>query len=177
MADVPPDKTATVTPGWAAGRINDVAIDYFCLLGDATNAEGWVPMTIDPASRSQHWIDGTPLAGAPVDVAATFDGAMWRSTKIDPAFNLIGVKLRGGFTMPRHHQSLRQLVIVFGGELRVEHGGDEARTVGPGQFFVISAAMPYTVTAGPSGATFVETWPEPVTKLETYWHDHGWVAR
>ena len=101
-----------------------MAIDYFCLLGDATNAEGWAPMTIDPASPSQHWIDGTPLAAAPVDVNATFDGAMWRSTKIDPAFNLIGVKLRGGFTMPRHHQSLRQLVIVFGGELRVEHGGD-----------------------------------------------------
>ena len=95
-------------------------------------------MTIDPTSRSQHWIDGSPLADAPVDVAATFDGAMWRSTKIDPAFNLIGVKLRAGFTMPRHHQSLRQLVIVFGGELRVEHGGED-RTVGPGQFFVISA--------------------------------------
>ncbi len=51
------------------------------------------------------------------------------------------------------------------------------RTVGPGQFFVIDAAMPYTLTAGADGATFVETWPEPVTKLETYWHDHGWVAR
>jgi quercetin dioxygenase-like cupin family protein len=153
-----------------------VAIDYFCLLGDATNAEGWTPMTIDPAGRSQHWIDGTPLDAAPVDVAATFDGAMWRSTKIDPAFNVIGVKLRGGFTMPRHHQSLRQLVIVFGGDLRVEHG-DEERTVGPGQFFVISAAMPYTLTAGAEGATFIETWPEPVTKLETYWHDFGWVHR
>ena len=154
-----------------------MAIDYFCLLGDATNAEGWTPMAIDPASPSQHWIDGTPLATAPVDVAATLDGAMWRSTKIAPSFNIIGVKLRGGFTMPRHHQSLRQLVIVFGGELRVEHGADEERTVGPGQFFVISAAMPYTLTAGADGATFIETWPEPVTKLETYWHDHGWIAR
>lgn len=175
MADVPPDKTATVTPPGAAGRINGVAIDYFHLLGDATNAEGWTPMMIDPASRSQHWIDGTPLAKAPVDVAATFEGAMWRSTKIDPSFNLIGVKLRGGFTMPRHHQNLRQLVIVFGGELSVDDG-DATRTVGAGQFFVIGAGMPYTMTAGADGATFVETWPEPVKKLETYWHDHGWVA-
>ena len=154
-----------------------MAIDYFNLLGDATNAEGWTPMAIDSASPSQHWIDGSALAVAPVDVQATFDGAMWRSTKIDPSFNLIGVKLRAGFTMPRHHQSLRQLVIVFGGELRVDLGGDGDRTVGPGQFFVISAGMPYSLTAGAGGATFIETWPEPVKKLETYWHDHGWVAR
>ncbi len=153
-----------------------MAIDYFNLLGDATNAEGWTPLSIDPTSPQHHWIDGGPLAAAPVDVAATFDGAMWRSTKIDPAFNLIGVRLRAGFTMPTHHQSLRQLVIVFGGELTVEQGGRSGRTVGPGQFFVVSAGMPYTLTAGPHGATFVETWPEPVTKLDTYWHPHGWVT-
>ena len=33
------------------------------------------------------------------------------------------------------------------------------------------------MTAGPEGVTYIETWPEPVTALETYWHDVGWVHR
>jgi hypothetical protein len=30
------------------------------------------------------------------------------------------------------------------------------------------------MTAGPEGVTYIETWPEPVALLETYWHEGGW---
>jgi hypothetical protein len=33
------------------------------------------------------------------------------------------------------------------------------------------------MTAGPEGVTYIETWPNSVRTLETYWHDVGWVHR
>ena len=91
MADVPPDRTCdrdTTVAQQARSSAWRSTTSACC--GD----EGWTPMSIDPADPSAaSGVDGGPLADAPVDVAATFDGAMWRSTKIDPSFNLIGVQL------------------------------------------------------------------------------------
>jgi hypothetical protein len=145
-----------------------VSIDFFDLL----DAEGWVPLALDQLAPAYFWVDGRPLSEAPVDMGATFDGALWQSTKIDGAFNLQGLRCRSGFTVPRRHLNLRQLTIVIGGELIV--GG---RRVGAGQFFVVGAGTPFSTTAGPEGATYVETWPEPAARVETYWHDAGWVSR
>ena len=39
--------------------------------------------------------------------------------------------------------------------------------MGPGQCFLSRAGTPYTMTAGPEGVTYIETWPSPVTELET----------
>jgi hypothetical protein len=158
-----------------------VAIDYFSLLGD----EGWSPVSVDPADPRHFWSDGRPIADAPVDLAATFRGAIGFSTKLDPSFNLSGFRCPAGFTIPMHHLNHSQLTIVFGGSVDVEfldrdeHGNDngaafDIRTVGPGQFFVVDAGTPFMMTAGPEGVTFVESWREPVATLETYWHDRGW---
>ena len=47
--------------------------------------------------------------------------------------------------------------------------------MGAGQFFVADAGSAFTMTAGPDGSTYVETWPRPVAELETYWHEEGWI--
>jgi hypothetical protein len=49
--------------------------------------------------------------------------------------------------------------------------------VKPGCFFTSRAGTPYTMTAGPEGVTYIETWGVPVTKLKTVWYDFGWVRR
>lgn len=152
-----------------------MTIDFFNLLDD----EGWYPMPLD-VQPSYLWADGGKLSDAPVDFAATFDGAMVVSTKIDPEFNMNGLRVRPGFMVPRHHHNLRELIIVFGGEYLIEYGElghEESQLVGPGEFFISDPGTPYTMTAGPEGVTYIETWPEPQIHLETYWHDHGWVRR
>ncbi len=152
-----------------------MSIDFFNLLDDA----GWVPLAFDPSDPQHFWIDGRPLSDAPIDAAATFDGAMWASTKFAPAFGLQGLRCRPNFTIPRHHRSLRQLIIVFGGSFSVEVGGAPGiarREVGPGQFLVTSPGMPLSMTAGPEGVTYIETASQPTGRLATYWHAEGWVA-
>ena len=153
-----------------------VPIEFFNLLDD----EGWEPLRVDQASPAHFWNDGGSLADAPVDVEATFDGSMWYSTRVDRSFNLDGRRSAPNFTMPRHHHNMRVLIIVFGGEFTVEWDDDEqrnSRRVGSGEFWISDAGTPFTMTAGPEGVTYVETWPEPVAKLETYWHDVGWIHR
>jgi hypothetical protein len=168
MVGDPPNRTAVVTRPSVACHLRCVSIDFFDLLG----VDGWVTLAPDPLDAAHLWIDGRPLAEAPVDVGATFDGALWQSTKIDPSFNLQGLRSRPGFTVPRRHLNLRLLTIVIGGSLVVRD-----RRVGPGQFFVVGAGTPFSTSAGPEGATYLETWPEPAARLETYWHDADWVSR
>jgi hypothetical protein len=159
------------------GKIVGVPIKFFDLLDD----DGWAPLPVDPTSPRFSWSDGGSLADAPVDVPATFADALWYSTKVERAFNMTGLRCRPDFTVPRHHHSLRLLVIVFGGELTVEYGaegGEERGAVGPGQFCVIDAGTPYLTTAGPQGATFTESFPTPTADLETCWYDGPhWVRR
>jgi mannose-6-phosphate isomerase-like protein (cupin superfamily) len=140
-------------------------------------------MSLDQQSNPKYfWTDGTLLADAPVDFAATFNGAMWVTLKpIDvPAFNRNPLRVRPNFVVPRHHHNMDEMIFVFEGEYHIEHGepgSEETIRVGPGEFFLSRAGTPYTMTAGPEGVTYIETWPESVTTLETVWHDVGWVHR
>jgi hypothetical protein len=117
----------------------------------------------------------------PVDMAKTFDGKMQLSTNEDRSFNLNGLRCVPTFTVPRHHHNLDELIIVFGGQFHVSWGrdGEEegSHTIGPGEFWISTAGTPYIMTAGPVGITYIETWPEPSEKLETYWHHDGRVPR
>jgi quercetin dioxygenase-like cupin family protein len=117
------------------------------------------------------------MTTAPVDITATFDGAMWHSTAVEPAFQWRGRRIRPGFTVPRRHHNFRQLTIVVGGSADVEYDG-EARRVGPSEFWVAEAGVPCTVTAGPQGVTYLECWNGALALAETYWHDdEHWKRR
>jgi quercetin dioxygenase-like cupin family protein len=162
-----------VTGALLPGQDCLVPIDFFDLLG----GEGWERLAVDQTSPGYFWDEGGLLADAPVDMAATFEGGMLVSTRVDRSFNLNGLRCAPGFTVPRHHHNLRELIIVFGGEFTVEYGdrGEEGcRRVGPGEFWISDAGTAYLMTAGPEGVTYIETWPEPVALLETYWHEGGW---
>lgn len=151
-------------------------IDFFNLRGD----DGWVEVVVDAADPRQRWVDGRALHDAPIDVEATFAGAMWRSTKVDPTFNLFGLRCRPGFTVPLHHLDMRELIIVFGGELEIEYvDGDqvEQRRVEAGEFWVSDPGTPFMMTAGADGVTYFGNWPEAVAGLTTTWHDRGWSHR
>jgi hypothetical protein len=118
-----------------------------------------------------------------VDITATFDGAMWHSTNVEPAFKWRGRRIRPGFIVPKRHHNLRQLTIVVGGSVEVEYGegaggegdaqgtGGETLRIGPSEFWVAEPGVPYTVTAGPEGVTYLECWDDAMTLAETYWHD------
>ena len=127
------------------GHDRDVAIDYFDLLGD----EGWEPA----------FVDRTP--------------ALLRSTKVDPAFGIESLRCLPGGVVPTRSHNVRLLTIVFGGELTVdlvEGERTDSRTVGAGQFFVLDEGTTYTLTAGATGATFIETWPpRRAAEMTTSW--------
>ncbi len=135
------------------------------------------------SNPSYHWNDGGLIADSPVDFEATFEGGMWMMAKtIDvPAFNRNPLRCEPNFTVPRHHHNLDEMIIVFAGEFHIAHeDGDEAKVevVRPGQVFISRAGTPYEMTAGAEGVTYIETWPEPVLNLHTYWHDSpAWVRR
>jgi len=116
------------------------------------------------------------------DFAATFAENMFVTTKpIDVAhFNRNPLKVVPNFVVPKHHHNMDEMIFVFEGEYNIEHGdpGEETTTrVGPGQFFLSRAGTPYTMTSGPEGVIYIETWPNPVSTLQTVWHDVGWVRR
>jgi quercetin dioxygenase-like cupin family protein len=161
-----------------------VPIDFLDLLDD----DGWEPVALDPGRPQNRWSEGGPLADAPVDAAATFAGAVWHATRIDPAFGLVGVRLAPGLVVPRRHHSEDVQRIVYGGSVTVEAkagagaGADgepgSPAVVGPGQFFLVEAGTPYVLTAGPEGVTFTESWPLGSAGAETTWYPGpGWVAR
>ena len=93
-------------------------ISFFDLLAD----EGWEPLDFFQGDPTFYWNDGGFVANAPVDIAATLDGAMWRSTNVEPAFRWQGRRIRPGFTVPKRHVNHPQLMIVVGGQLTVEYG-------------------------------------------------------
>lgn len=146
-----------------------MGIDYFHLLGDGDGDAAWEPLRVGQIVGEHLDATGDALATI-ADLDAILGGTVWRSAKIDPAFGLIGLRLAPGATIPTRHHNVRRLTIVSGGELTVGTAdGDE--TVRAGQFVVIDEDCPYTLTAGPDGATFIETWPPKLTAtLTTYWH-------
>lgn len=152
------------------------------IVGDLLDGEDWVPLALDQQDNPTYfWHDGRPLSEAPVDFAATFDGAMWMARKPIRIrqFNRNPLRVRPGFVVPRHHHSLDEMVIVLAGEYHIDHGEDDPQTVrvGPGEFFISRAGTPYTMSAGDEGVVYIETWPAPLPTLRTYWHDVGWVHR
>jgi len=154
------------------------------LVSDLLDDEDWVPLALDQQDNPTYfWHDGRPLAEAPVDFAATFDGAMWMTRKPIRIFrfNRNPLRVRANFVVPRHHHSLDEMVIVLRGEYSIAYGDDAANQetvrIGAGEYFLSRAGTPYTMTAGDEGVTYLETWPAPLPTLLTYWHEEGWVAR
>ena len=92
---------------------------------------------------------------------------MWMSRKpIDiPAFNRNPLRVRPHFVVPRHHHNFDEMLFVFAG--RVQHRvrqrrrGTETVVVARATCFVSHAGTPYTMTAGPDGVVYIETWPKP----------------
>ena len=151
-------------------------ISFFDLLAD----DGWEPLTFFQGDPTFYWNDGGFVANAPVDIAATLDGAMWRSTNVEPAFKWQGRRIRPDFAVPKRHVNRPQLMIVVGGQLTIEYGqnGEEARQLGPGEFWTADARVPFVINSGSDGATYLECWDEPLPLIETTWHDDGhWKRR
>jgi mannose-6-phosphate isomerase-like protein (cupin superfamily) len=153
------------------------------IFADLLDGGDWVPLSLDQQSFPSYlWNDGGSLADAPVDFAATFDGAMWMSRKpIEiPVFNRNPLRVRPNFVVPKHHHNFDEMLCVFAGEYSITYDdGGESKTVivRPGDVFVSHAGTPYTMTAGPEGALYIETWPGPIRQLTTTWHDVGWSKR
>jgi mannose-6-phosphate isomerase-like protein (cupin superfamily) len=151
--------------------------------GDLIDDADWVPMDLDQQNApSYFWNDGGLLADAPVSFAKTFREEMFVTTKpIDfPRFNRNPLRVRPNFVVPRHHHNVDETLFVFQGEYSIEYDegdGRETIVVRAGDVFISRAGTAYTMTAGPEGVTYIETWPRPVAELETYWHNEGWVAR
>jgi mannose-6-phosphate isomerase-like protein (cupin superfamily) len=159
-----------------------VPISFYDLLAD----DGWEPLWFDQADPNFYWNDGGFMASAPVDITATLDGAMWHSTTVEPEFGWRGRRIRPGFVVPKRHHNLRQLMIVVGGSVDVEYGADEKegagggeiRRIGPSEFWIAEPGVPYTMTVGPEGVTYLECWDDSMTLAETYWHDDShWKRR
>jgi len=172
--------TPQLTAPLAAAMMGDVGITY----ADLLDGQDWVALSLDQQTFPSYlWNDGGTLADAPVDFAATFDGAMWMSRKpIEiPLFNRNPLRVRAGFVVPRHHHNFDEMLMVFEGRYSIEYddesGGTSTVVVGPGDVFVSHAGTAYTMTAGPEGVVYTETWPGPIRELTTTWHDHGWVRR
>lgn len=147
-------------------------IEFFDLL----SSEGWEPISYDRHNPHHFWDGGGSLADAPVDIEASFEGATWRSTRVDPDFTMGGIRVKPNFTFPWHSHNLRQLIILNGGELTVTAADGESKALAPGDFWISEANSKHTMTAGPEGAVFVETWPVWVQLKTTWYPGDGWVA-
>lgn len=154
-------------------------IHFLDLLAD----DRWAPVRLVPEGAGSDWSDGGTLADAPVDTRATFEGAR-RSTGLDPAFGLHGVRLVPGFEGPRRCHDRPTLMIVFGGTLVVRSepdaggggGAVEDRLVA-GQFCVVEEATVHSVSAGDEGVTYTECWPQDADGAETRWYPgDAWVS-
>ncbi len=108
------------------------------------------------------------------DDAAHVDGPAWHATRIDPSFDLTGVRLAPGVTVQRHHHNRSLLVLVFAGELTVSWADEESDSeqgagLRTGQFCVIDADTVHRLTAGAEGATYLTSWPIVAPDLITTW--------
>jgi hypothetical protein len=142
----------------------------------------WEPMECEQQqySESYYWHDGRKLYDSPADFVETFRDAMWvNHESIDvPSFNRNPLKVRPNFVVPRHHHTTKEMIFIFQGTYSIESGpldNPVTTVVGPGQFFLSHPGTPYTMTAGPEGVTYIETWPQHVTGgSDTIWYDVGW---
>jgi quercetin dioxygenase-like cupin family protein len=151
-------------------------IDFFNMLDDVD----WRPMTVDQSDDEYQWHKGGSLADAPVDMEATFNGAMWTGSAMMGDFWMTGFRARPNFTIPRHKHNQRKLIIVFGGDMEVQYEDQGKKTsqrvTGPGGFFIVDAETPHTLVAGPQGVTYTEQWDyDPPPTMETTWFEEGWA--
>ena len=151
-----------------------VPIEFLDLL--APLDDGWVPWS--PDVETGRWDDGGSLAESPVDVAATFEGAVWRTTRTDDSFGLTGLRFRTGATVPRHRHDQDLLLLVVGGVLSVrfvdgdgDDVSDQVARLEAGQFAVIEADTVHSLVAGDDGATVLTCWPLRVPEVGTTWCD------
>jgi len=138
--------------------------------------DGWISMLANRTGVGVNprylWADGGLLEDAPVDFDATFADNMLVCTKpIDVAsFNRNPLRCVPNFTVPTHEHNIDETIIVFQGEYVIEFGdmdNPESVRVTPGCFFTSRAGTPYTMTSGPEGVTYIETWGVPVPMLKT----------
>ena len=150
---------------------------------DFRDGQGWEPIQFDADDPNNYWDDNgvtKALEVAPFDFGATLAGALEHSTKVETAFQWRGRRLAAGRTLPQHHHNVRQLMILVAGTLSVEYGanGEEKVDLGPDEFWIAEANVPYTLTAGPEAAIYLESWDAPLATIESYWHDDAnWVRR
>jgi quercetin dioxygenase-like cupin family protein len=145
---------------------------------DVADEAAWEQLVVDQEDPNAYWNGGGFLRNAPVDAAATFEKAIWVSTTVEPSFGWRGRRIRAGFTVPRRHQNMRQLRIVTAGSLEVECDTAGVETVRPGGFWTVDAGVPYRMTAGPDGVSYMECWDGNLALVETYWHDDpSWARR
>jgi mannose-6-phosphate isomerase-like protein (cupin superfamily) len=177
---VPNNRTAIVTEKGRGLYINPMPFSVDSLVTDTD----WIPMSLtgQQDNPSYYWEDGGLLKDSPADFDATFAENMWVSTKPIhfTTFYRNPLKVVPNFVVPRHLHNIDETIIVFKGEYKIQFGDpakDEHVIVKPGCFFTSRAGTPYTMTAGPEGVTYIETWGVPVTELKTVWYDYGWVHR
>lgn len=176
------ERNSSLTSSGDGSTVDIVTMTF----GDLIDQAEWVPMELNQQHMpSYFWNDGGLLADAPVDFAETFrDGMFVSAEPVDMMrFGRNPLRVRPNFTVPRHHHNVDELLIVLKGEYSIEYDvdepGGETKTVvvRPGDLFISRAGTAYTMTAGPEGVSYIETWPGSVTELKTYWHDSGWVRR
>jgi mannose-6-phosphate isomerase-like protein (cupin superfamily) len=149
------------------------------------NDDAWTPMETEQQqfSPNYYWHDGRRLHESPADFVETFRDAMWISLdSIDVmSFNRSPLKVAPNFVVPRHHHTTKEQIFIFQGEYSIEYGPeDNPQTVlvKPGNFFLSYPGTPYTMTAGPEGVTYIETWPHHVMGGgDTIWYDVGWKKK
>jgi quercetin dioxygenase-like cupin family protein len=164
-----------LTAGLITTTIHPMPISFF----DFRDGQGWEPINFDADDPNNYWDDNgvtKALEDAPFNFGATLKGALEHSTKVETAFQWRGRQLAPGRTLPKHHHNVRQLMIIVAGQVTVESGG-ETLTLGEDEFWIAEAGSPYTLTAGPEGAIYLESWDAPLTTIENYWHDDAAWAR
>jgi mannose-6-phosphate isomerase-like protein (cupin superfamily) len=147
--------------------------------------DGWIPMETEQQqySPNYYWHDGRKLYDSPADFVATFEDAMWiYPESIDVmAFNRSPLRVRPNFVVPRHHHTTKEMIFVFQGRYSIEHGDPNHPStvvVGPGEFFLSHPGTPYTMTSGPEGVTYIETWPQHIMGGgDTIWYEEGWMLK
>jgi hypothetical protein len=93
------------------------------------------------------------------------DGIYTRREQVG-SLHLLEVRLAPNFVIPRHHHNFDQLVLVLEGQVRQ---GRRVFNVGEGYF--TKGMTPYTTSAGPEGARYVEIRKDPIDGLETWWDE------
>jgi hypothetical protein len=112
-----------------------------------------------------------PATLEPVDFDEYFAHGLWNAFIDAGVFNILGVRMAPGFTIPRHHHNIDQLVLIHEGEVWL---GNRSYHAGDGYF--TRAGHTYTITAGPEGATVFEIRKDPITSLTLDW-DEGDPSR